>query len=232
MGEIGLSGIIRVNLFTFNTLTINEPGMTDRDFIKRLRIPDRQHPLRILMSACLSGIRCGYDGTANGEYPSALKLMEYSTVKIFTFCPEEFSFGSPREMCDIYGGTGFDVLEGKARVLTESGCDWTEGMVRASEKMLEIARREHIELAVMMDISAACGSQVIYNGNRFAENKVYQAGAGVCAAQLLRNGFKVISQRDHASLEILYSKLDPAHVIDETKTDHHETEWYRDYFGQ
>ncbi|MBL0912550.1 MAG: DUF523 domain-containing protein [Bacteroidia bacterium] len=183
------------------------------------------------MSACLSGIRCGYDGTANGEYPAALKLLEYDTVKIFNFCPEEFSFGSPREMCDIYGGTGFDVLDGRARVLTESGVDWTEGMLRASEKMLEIARREKIELALMMDISAACGSQVIYDGNRFAENKVYRAGAGVCAAQLLRNGFNVISQRDYASLEILYNKLDPAHVIDETKTDHHETDWYRSYFG-
>lgn len=206
--------------------------MTDRESIKQLRVPDRERPLRILMSACLSGMRCGYDGTANGEYPSVLKLMEYDTVKIFTFCPEEFSFGSPREMCDIYGGNGFDVLDGKARVLTESGKDWTDGMLQASERMLEIARREQVELAVMMDISAACGSQVIYSGNRFAADKVYQAGAGVCAAQLLRNGFKVISQRDYASLEILYNKLDATHVIDASETDHHETEWYRNYFRQ
>lgn len=61
--------------------------------------------------------------------------------------------------------------------------------------MLEIAKRENIELAVMMDASAACGSQVIYDGNRFSENKIYQIGAGVSAAQLMRSGFKVISQR-------------------------------------
>ncbi|OJW83649.1 MAG: hypothetical protein BGO69_04965 [Bacteroidetes bacterium 46-16] len=204
--------------------------MTDISYLQALRIPSPDRPLRILMSACLTGITCGYDGTANGSYPTALKLLGYDNVKITRFCPEDFSFGTPREMCDIHGGTGLDVLAGRAKVLSDSGRDWSEGMIKASEKMLEIAREEDIELAVMMDISAACGSQVIYDGNRFAENKVYQVGAGVCAAQLMRNGFKVISQRDLASLELLYSKLDSKYQIDPTKKDHHETEWYKDYF--
>ena len=204
--------------------------MTDKNDILNLRIPTKENPLRILMSACLAGLTCGYDGTANGEYPSALKLLKYDTVKIIKFCPEEFSFGSPREMCDIHGGTGFDVLTGNAKVLTESGKDWTEGMITASEKMLEVAKKEGIELAIMMDISAACGSQVIYSGNRFVENKVYQIGAGVSTAQLLKNGFKVISQRDFASLELLYAKIDANHIVTENLKDHHETEWYRSYF--
>ena len=204
--------------------------MTDREYLKQLRIATKENPIRILMSACLSGITCGYDGTANGEYPTALKILKYDTVKIVKFCPEEFSFGSPREMCDIHGGTGFDVLDGKAKLLTESGQDWTEGILKASEKMLDIAKQEKIELAVLMDVSAACGSQVIYDGNRFSENKIYQIGAGVAAAQLIRNGFKVISQRDYASLEILYSKIDPSYQIDTAKLDHHEIEWYKEYF--
>ena len=205
--------------------------MTDINYIKSLRIPTAQNPLRILMSACLKGIKCGYDGTANGEYPSALKVLQYDTVKVTTFCPEEYSFGSPREMCDIHGGTGMDVLNGKAKVLTDSGIDWSEGMIAASEKMLEIAKAEAIELAILMDVSAACGSQVIYNGNRFAENKVYQIGMGVCAAQLMRNGFKVISQRDYASLELVYSKIDSAHKIKTDAMDHHEINWYKEYFN-
>lgn len=204
--------------------------MTDIEYIKKLRVPTKEKPLRVLMSSCLVGIKCGYDGTANGEYPSALKLLEYDSVKIIKFCPEEFSFGAPREMCDIYSGTGFDILDGKAKVLSETGNDWTEGMIKASEKMLEIAKNEKIELAVMMDVSAACGSQVIYDGNRFLDNKVYQIGAGVSAAQLIRNGFKVISQRDFASLEILYSKIDNSHQIDIEKKDHHEIDWYKEYF--
>lgn len=204
--------------------------MTDKEYLKSLRIPTKENPLRILMSACLSGITCGWDGTANGEYPSALKVLQYDTVKVFKFCPEEFSFGSPREMCDIHGGTGFDVLDGKAKLLTETGKDWTEGILEASAQMLKIAQHENIELAILMDISAACGSQVIYNGNRFSDNKIYQIGAGVAAALLIRNGYKVISQRDYASLEILYSKIDPSYHIDPTKLDHHEIDWYKEYF--
>ncbi len=206
--------------------------MTDINYVKQLRIPTEQDPLRILVSACLLGTTCGYDGSANGEYPSALQLMTYKTAKLTRFCPEDFSFGTPREMCDIHGGTGMDVLDGKAKVLTESGVDWSEGMIKASERMLEIAKQEDIELCVMMDISAACGSQVIYDGNRFAEEKKYQIGMGVATAQLMRGGFKVISQRDFASLEVLYHKLDNSHVIDASKIDHHEIEWYKTYFGK
>ena len=205
--------------------------MTDIEYLKNLRIPTREDPLRVLMSACLTGMLCGYDGTSYGEYPGVLKLLTYDTIKITRFCPEEFSFGTPREMCDIHGGTGMDVLEGRAKVLTETGNDWTAGMVKASEKMLEIAKKENVELAIMMDISAACGSQVIYNGNRFSQNKSYQVGAGVCAAQLIKNGFKVISQRDFRSMEILYSLIDKTHQVDLTKKDHHETEWYKTQFN-
>lgn len=206
--------------------------MTDRDYLRNLRVPTEENPLRILLSACLLGTHCGFDGSTNGEYPNVLQLMKYKTARLFSFCPEELSFGTPREMCDIHGGTGDDVLDGKAKVLTETGIDWSEGMIRAARKMSEVAQRNKAELCVMMDISAACGSQMIYDGNRFSENKVYQIGKGVAAAQLTRDGFKVISQRDFASLEILYKKLDGAYEIDTTKTDHHEHPWYRAYFGK
>lgn len=204
--------------------------MTDVDYIKQLRTPTKDKPLKILMSACLTGLHCGYDGSSYGKQLGALKLLTFDTIKIIRFCPEEFSFGTPREMCDIYGGTGIDVLNGKAKVLTETGKDWTEGMIRASEKMLEFAKNENIDLAVMMDTSAACGSQVIYDGNRFSDNKIYQIGMGVCTAQLIKNGFKVISQRDFASLEVLYSIADKTHRIDLTQKDHHEIDWYKNYF--
>lgn len=204
--------------------------MTDKILIEQIRKPTKDNPLKILMSACLTGLKCGYDGSSYGEYPSALKLLTFDKVKTVRFCPEEFSFGTPREMCDIHGGTGLDVLNGKAKVLTESGMDWTEGMIKASKKMLEIAITEKVEIVIMMDTSAACGSQVIYDGNRFDSNKKYQIGMGVCAAQLKRNGFLVISQRDFASLEVLYSKIDDNYQIDKQKVDHHETEWYKNYF--
>lgn len=204
--------------------------MTDHSYLSNLREPNSDNPLRVLFSACLTGIKCGYDSSANGSYPSVLNILHYPTLKVVTFCPEEYSFGVPRMMCDIHGGTGMDVLEGRAKVLAENGDDWSEGMIRASEKMLEVAKAEQVELAIMMDISAACGSQVIYDGNRFSENKIYQIGMGVCAAQLSRNGIKVISQRDYAALEIVYKKLNPEHKINSSAIDHDQTEWYKEYF--
>lgn len=197
-----------------------------------MRVPTPEDPLRILVSACLVGVKCGVEGDNYGDYPSVLRLLDYPNVKLISFCPEDFSFGTPREMCDIYCGDGLDVLEGRAKVLTTTGRDWSEGMIRASEKMLEIARHNRIELAVMMDISAACGNHVIYDGNRYAEDRKYQIGMGVCGAQLTRAGFKIISWREYESLEILYSRIDPSHVIDPQARDFDQHEWYVGYFKQ
>jgi len=204
--------------------------LPDKEFIKGLRIPTKEKPLRILVSACLIGVKCGVDGDNYGDYPSVLKLLAYENVKLIQFCPEDFVFGTPRELCDIHGGDGLDVLECRAKVLTASGIDWSEGMIKASEKMLQVARDNAIELAIMMDVSAACGNHVIYDGNRLAENKKYQIGMGVCGAQLTRAGYKIISWREYESLEILYSKIDPSHVINKEAQDFDQHEWYKGYF--
>ena len=184
----------------------------------------------MLVSGCLLGIKCGVEGDNYGDYPSVLKFMQYENVKLIPFCPEDFSFGTPREMCDIYGGTGADVLDGKARVLTTSGADWTEGMIAAAKKMLEVARAHEVEFAILMDVSAACGNHVIYDGNRYAANKKYQIGMGVCGAMLHREGYRLLSWREYETLEILYSKIDPGHKFDTTATDFDKHEWYRQYF--
>ena len=63
------------------------------------------------------------------------------------------------------------------------------------------------------------------------ENPVYQIGMGVSAAQLHRNGFRVIGQRDFAASEVLYSKVDKEHAIDPNLNDHDGSEWYMDYFS-
>ncbi len=75
--------------------------MTDKNYLSTFRQPTAQDPLRVLMSACLAGITCGYDGSNNGEYPSALKLLNYNTVKIVKFCPEEF-YLVHQEKCATY----------------------------------------------------------------------------------------------------------------------------------
>ena len=198
--------------------------------LKSIRKASTEKPLRVLFSACMTGVVCAWDDSAYTEFASVRQLLSYSNLKAITFCPEHFSYGTPRALCDIHGGTGIDVLEGRARILTEEGEDWTEGIIKASEKMLELAVREKVELAVLLDISASCASQVIYGGARRKSGTPYLSGAGVCAAQLIRNGIPVISQRDFASLQVVYSSLDPAFQADENALDHHQTDWYRQYF--
>ena len=53
-------------------------------------------PMRILVSGCLSGALCGYDGTSYGDYPHVLRLIQLPNVRAVTFCPEDFAFGTPR----------------------------------------------------------------------------------------------------------------------------------------
>ena len=55
---------------------------------------------------------------------------------------------------------------------------------------------------------------------------------GVCGAQLHRAGYKIISWREYESLEILYSKIDPLHVINKEAKDFDEHEWYISYFKE
>jgi uncharacterized protein YbbK (DUF523 family) len=186
-------------------------------------------PLRILVSGCLAGLGVGADGSSYGSHPHIAELIGLPNVKAFPFCPEDFSFGTPRATCDIHDGHGHDVLAGRARVLTPEGDDWTEGMIAAAHEMLRVARQNDADLAVLMDISAACGSQVIYKGTR-SKSRVYQASQGVCAALLIQAGIPVISQRDFKTLHAIRRKLDPQLPPGDDLRDHHEGDWYRDNF--
>jgi uncharacterized protein YbbK (DUF523 family) len=188
--------------------------------------PDR--PLRVLVSGCLAGLAVGADGSTYGAHPHIAVLMRLPNVKATPFCPKNFSFGTPRAVCDIHGGNGHDVLAGRARVLTPQGKDWTAGMIAAAHEMLRIARQNLVDLAVLMDMSAACGSQVIYSGAR--RSAPYQAAQGVCAALLVREGIPVVSQRDFETLDRIRCKLEPGRKPTPDLRDHHETEWYRSYF--
>jgi uncharacterized protein YbbK (DUF523 family) len=80
-----------------------------------------------------------------------------TNVDVVTFCPEDFAFGTPRETPDIHGGNGFDLLDGRVRVLSNAGEDWTEQMLGAALAILTLAKQNNVRLALLMDISAACG---------------------------------------------------------------------------
>ena len=119
------------------------------------------------------------------------------------------------------------MLDGRARVLSDTGEDLTDGMFRGAEAMLRLAQQEEVRLAILMDISAACGSQVTYGDRRTAP---HQIGQGVAAALLIRHGIPVVSQRDHRTLNRVFHAVDPSHALRDDLIDHHEVEWHRSRF--
>lgn len=200
-----------------------------RSFFQRSR-PTAEQPLVVMMSACLGGIGCGVDGSTNGDHTSLRTWLVRPEVRLLKFCPEDFSFGTPRLTPDSHGGNGFDVLDGTARSVAEDGTDWTEGMVNAAYEMRDRALREKVDVAILMDMSGACGSTVTYLGSRFSPDKNYQMGPGVAGAALIRAGIPVISQRDDRSLRLLRDLLDGSNLLFD-ELDHWEKKWYQSYFA-
>jgi len=180
-----------------------------------------------MFSACLLTEQCGWDGH---DYPARLvtEIASLPNVAPIRFCPENFSFGTPRQLSTIHGGNGFDVLNGSAQVIADDGSNWTEGAVKAAHRMLDVARAGGARLAILLDISPACGSRVIYNGRH--GTRIYRRGAGVSAALLIRNGYPVLTHRDERFLEELLGILKPDHIVDRNAVNHFEDSWFREYF--
>lgn len=116
-------------------------------------------------------------------------------------------------------------VAGRARVFDEHGADLTEPMLAGARAMVAFARAERVELAIVTDASAACGSQVISDGCRLVPVRKHQKGVGVATAMLLDAGIPVVSQRDHRTIARVRARLDPAYVAPEGLRDHHEHPW-------
>ena len=77
----------------------------------------------LLVSACLLGQPVRYDG--HGKALPAPELFELTRhYQLFSICPEcQGGLPTPRPSAEISGGDGSDVLEGRARVITQTGQD-------------------------------------------------------------------------------------------------------------
>ncbi len=78
-------------------------------------------------------------------------------------------------------------------VTTKEGDDVTPEFLIGAEKTLEIAQRERVACALMKAKSPSCGNKRIYDGN-FSGNLI--DGAGIAAAELMRNGIPVFSEKE------------------------------------
>lgn len=145
----------------------------------------------ILVSACLAGCECRFDGAASTEDAIARLVADGRAVIV---CPEEEGgLGTPRPPAEIVGGDGHDVLAGRAKVMTDRGEDVTEAYLRGAEKALVAARESGATTAVLKARSPSCGKGVIYDGSFTRSSRM---GDGVTAALLQRNGIEVISDEE------------------------------------
>ena len=137
-------------------------------------MPGKEGP--ILVSACLLGEPCRYDG--NHKYdPRVARYLAGSEV--VPVCPEMAGgLGTPRPACDVEGGDGAQVLRGEARVLSHAGEDKTEAFLSGAAIAAEAARRFGARRAILKDGSPSCGR------------------CGVTTARLRNEGISVIFEED------------------------------------
>ncbi len=145
----------------------------------------------MLISGCLLGINCKYNG-GNNLKPELLELLKKG--RVIPICPEQLGGApTPRVPCEIMGGNGFDVLKGKAKVINKVGEDLTSVFLKGAEEVLKIALDANISQAILKERSPSCGVLEIYDGN-FSGNTIN--GIGVTAAILRQNGIKISSEEN------------------------------------
>lgn len=134
---------------------------------------------RILVSACLLGVRCRYDGRAQ-PCPAALRLAD--VAELIPICPEQLGgLPTPRIPAERRGD----------RVVTREGGDVTEAFRRGAEQTCLLAEALGAKYALLKARSPSCGSGGIYDGS-FA-GRIVQ-GNGVAAEALAGRGVQVFSE--------------------------------------
>ena len=135
--------------------------------------------MNILVSACLLGVRCRYDG-ASKPNEAVVRLMERHTL--IPVCPEQLGgLATPRPPAERQGDA----------VCTQSGTDVTEQYRRGAEEALRLCRLYGCQAAVLKERSPSCGCGEIYDGT-FTGTLI--AGNGVTAELLLEHGVPVYGE--------------------------------------
>ncbi|MGK0467566.1 DUF523 domain-containing protein [Clostridium sp.] len=145
----------------------------------------------IIVSACLCGINCKYDGGNNLDERVLRLLKEGKAIPV---CPEQLGGqNTPRAPHEIIKGTGRDVLDGNARILGPSGDDVTSEFLKGAYETLKIAQISGASIAILKARSPSCGTPEIYNGTF---NGVKRPGNGVTAELLLESGIKIFTEEN------------------------------------
>lgn len=148
--------------------------------------------LEFIVSACLAGFPCAYDGRPRESNPHVRRLLEEG--RALAACPECLGgLAVPRVPAEICGGSGSAVWEGKARVLNREGKDVTAYFCQGAELFLTIAQTLGIKKAILKSKSPSCGCGFIYDGTFSGK---LRPGDGVTTALLRARGFELMSEND------------------------------------
>ncbi|MGI9950794.1 DUF523 domain-containing protein [Moorellaceae bacterium AZ2] len=143
----------------------------------------------ILVSACLAGYQCKYNGGSN-LVPEIKDLVTQG--RAIPVCPEKLGgLPIPRPPAEIQGGDGWDVLQGRARVVNKEGRDVTPAFLQGARATLELARRLGAQVAILKERSPSCGTGAVYDGTFRGQTR---PGSGVTAALLRCHGIKLFSE--------------------------------------
>ncbi len=139
--------------------------------------------MKILISACLLGAACRYDGRSvpmNGELIA--RLAELHTL--IPFCPEIYGgLPTPRPPAEIQHD----------RVINAEGCDVTEQYRRGAKEALRMAKLFGCEAAILKEKSPSCGAGKIYDGSF---SRTLTEGKGITAKLLLDAGLRVYGESE------------------------------------
>ncbi len=139
--------------------------------------PVIQRPL-FLVSACLVGLSCRYDGKIR---PSRECLQQLEQGIWIPFCPEQMGgLSTPRCAADLHKGDGHAVLAGQAQVITRDGRDVSPQFIAGARQSLLLAQQQPITTVFLKSGSPSCGLHGVI---------------GVTAALLARHGFQLVEMR-------------------------------------
>lgn len=146
-----------------------------------MTVGKRGNKMKILVSACLLGENCKYNG---GNNRNAAVIDFVSGKEILAVCPERTAgFGCPR--------TPIEIVEG---VLTDRDGNNVDAALReAVARVMELVTSESVECAVLQSRSPTCGVNEVYDGT-FSGRKI--PGSGVFAQALKDAGYHVIDAED------------------------------------
>lgn len=135
--------------------------------------------MNVLVSACLMGFRCRYDGGA--QRLSCLDALRERHVLI-PVCPEVMGgLPTPREPSEIRDG----------RVMSRDGRDVTQAFLCGAQEAVRLAQACGCECALLKERSPSCGLGKVYDGTFTG---TLTEGDGVCARLLTERGVRVIGE--------------------------------------